>query len=693
MLEGVILRSVEPHADVLEVDTAAALSLPGVRAYADLLGKDRRVRYTGQPIGVLAATDRETAVAALDAIEVTYRPLPAAVGLEAALAPDAPNAHSGRWTPPPNNEARPVPALYHGNARGPQFAFSKRRFTARRLVRSARRVGDPLLVEETFRIPSQIHAAPEPHVAIARWEGDALTVWASTQSISSLQRKLAKRYGTPDVTVRADHVGGAYGAKQSLTDEVIAAVEAARAADAPVRVRYSQAEDLGVSGHRPGTLIELSLLAAADGRLRAVKATSYADGGAAAGQTVAGLLRLTYPGVPMALLDYDVVSNSPPGKPFRAPGFPQALIALEQAVDEMAIRLGDDPVQLRRRWSKRRLRHLLYDRVASHPLWAERPGFGAETGRHRRGVGVAFGTWYYGYDPSVKVTVAAEAGKLVASTGLQDMGQGAFTVLATAVADVFGVPVEAVELRVGDSSYGRGPTSSASRTSPSVYPAAAAAATQLRQELTEAAEEVLGGPVQVADGGVTHAGELVPWPELLPRLGDRSAVSSRPKDGHFPATPIAVEGVQIGWGLSDVAHIVEVEVDTRFGRVRPRRVWAGLAAGRIYAPDLARSQVAGAVMQGLGLALFEERRLDRRSGLVLTSDLGSYRYPAMGDTPEVEVEFLEEGFDHAPGGGAGIAELAITSVPAATANAVAAAMGRHFTDLPIRPDRVLEARR
>ncbi len=693
MLEGAILRSTEPHADVLAVDTAAALRLPGVRAYADLLGTDRRVRYTGQPIGVVAAVDLDSALAALDAIEVTYAPLPAAVGLEAALAPGAPKVHGGHWAPPPNNEARPAPALYHGNARGPQFVFSKRRFTARRLVKAARRKGDPLLVEQTFRIPSQVHAAPEPHVAIARWDGDALTVWASTQSISSLQRKLAKRYGARDVTVRAEHVGGAYGSKQSLTDEVVAAVEAARAADAPVRVRYSQAEDLGLSGHRPGDRIELALLGAADGTLRAVTATAWADGGAAAGQTVAGLLRLTYPGIPMSLLDYDVVSNSPPGKPFRAPGFPQALIALEQAVDELALRTGDDPVRLRRRWSRRPLRHLLYDRVAAHPLWAERPPFGSERGRHRRGVGVAFGTWYYGYDPAVKVAVSSEGGRLVVSTGLQDMGQGAYTVLATAVADTFGVPIDEVEVKAGDSSLGRGPTSSASRTSPSVYPAAAAAATRLRQELLDAARARLGGPVDAAAGGVTHAGEMIPWHELLPRLGDHRAVAGRPKDGHFPATPIAVEGVQIGWGLSDVAHIVDVEVDTRFGTVRPRRVWAGLAAGRIYAPDLARSQVAGAVMQGMGLALYEERRLDVRSGLVLTSDVGSYRYPAMGDTPDVEVEFIEEGFEHAPGGGAGIAELAITSVPAATANAVAAAVGRHVTDLPLRPDRVLEALR
>ncbi len=692
LLEGVVLRSAEPHADVLAVRAEAALALPGVRGYADLLERSRRVRYTGQPIGVLVAVDRATALAALDVVEVVYAPHPAAIGLEAALAPNAPNTHLRRWTPPSNNEARPAPARYHGNARGPQFAFSKRRFTARRLVKAARAVGDPLLVEETFRIPHQVHAAPEPHVAIARWDDDSLTVWVSTQSISSLERKLAKRYGT-EVTVISHHVGGAYGAKQSITDEVVAAVEGARVAGAPVRVRYDQPEDLSYSGHRPGDRIDLALLASATGELRAVQVTSYADGGASAGQTVAGLVRITYPGAPMDLADYDVVSNAPPGKPFRAPGFPQVLVALEQAVDEVALRLGDDPVELRRRWSRRPLRHLLYDRVAAHPMWRDRPGFGAERGRHRRGVGVAFGTWYYGYDPAVRVAAALEGGRLSVSTALQDMGQGAYTVLATAVADTFGVAVDDVEVRAGDSRLGRGPTSSASRTSPSVYPAASAAAVRLHAELLEAAAEVLGGPVEAVPGGVTHAGEMIPWPDLFDRLEDRRVEAGRPKDGHVPATPFPVEGVQIGWGLSDVAHLVEVDVDTRYGTVQPRRVYVALAAGRIYAPDLARSQVEGGVIQGIGLALYEERRLDLRSGLVLSADVGSYRYPAMGDTPEVEVEFIEEGFEHAPGGGAGIAELAITSAPAATVNAVANAVGRRFPELPLRPDRVLEALR
>ncbi len=690
MLEGVILRSTEPHADVLAVRIDDALALPGVRGYADLLGKGRRVRYTGQPIGVVAAVDRATALAALDVIEVVYAPLPAAIGLEAALAPNAPNTHLRRWSPPSNNEAKPTPARYHGNARGPQFAFSKRRFTARRTVAAARRRRDPLLVEETFRIPSQVHAAPEPHVAIARWEGDTVTVWASTQSISSLRRKLARRYRC-EVRVVAHHVGGAYGAKQSITDEIVAAVEAARVADAPVRVRFDQTEDLSYSGHRPGDRIDLALLGSAAGDLRAVTATAYADGGASAGQTVAGLLRITYPGAPMSLLDYDVVSNAPPGKPFRAPGFPQALVALEQAVDELALRLGEDPVKLRRRWSRRPLRQAVYDRIAAHPLWRDRPGFGSQRGRHRLGVGVAFGTWYYGYDPTVRVAVSVEQGRLRVSTALQDMGQGAYTVIATAVAEVFGVALDDVDVNAGDSRLGRGPTSSASRTSPSVFPTAAAAAELLRDELVEAAAELFGGPVEPVPGGITHAGEMIPWPDVFTRLGDRRVEAGRPKDGHFPATPFPVEGVQIGWGLSDVGHLVEVEVDTRYGVVRPRRVYVVLAAGRIYVPELARSQVEGGVMQGIGLALHEERRFDHRSGLVLTADVGSYRYPAMGDTPEIEVEFLEEGFEHAPGGGAGIAELAITAAPAATVNAVAHAVGHRFPELPLRPDRVLEA--
>lgn len=694
LLEGRIVRSTRPRAEVKTVDTSSALKMPGVRAVIDLLGKDRQVRYVGQPIAAVAAVDLETARAAANAVSVEYEDLPHAIGMEAARAEDAPNLIGNRLFITSNYEAGLFAATLprSGNMRGPMNLLAKRRFTAKRRIKEARERQEPLLIDEVWRAASQAHAAPEPHSAVAHWVDGALTLYLSTQSIYMTAGKLAKHLGVDKskVKVIAEHVGGAFGGKQGLPDPTVAVAELSRAADAPVRIVFDAEEELAYGGYRPGADIELAVLVDGDGALQAIESNGYMDSGDSAGQTVVGLMRISYPGPPMSLNDYDVISNGVPAKPFQAPGSPIALFAMEQAVDELAARLGKDPVELRRGWEPREGRTKLYDWVESHPLWQSRND-PAPNGK-MRGVGVAFGSWHYLYDPAAVVKVSSGPDGLTASTSLQDIGTGSATTLTQAVARVFGVDPSEVHLEMGDSSLGHGPTSSGSRTTPSIYPTAQNAAGDLRDQLLEAVrDELRMDGAELSDGGIDHAGEFVAWSDLWSRLGERSASSKRPRDGRLPVTPIAVEGAQFGWGVSDAAHIIEVEVDPSIGDVTATRAAVALAAGNIHTKPQAESQVHGALARGIGEALYEARLTDLATGKVTTASYDSYRIMRMSEMPEVDVEFFEEGFDHAPGGGAGIAELAITSIPGAVANAVAAATGWRPKQMPMTPELVKEA--
>jgi xanthine dehydrogenase YagR molybdenum-binding subunit len=270
------------------------------------------------------------------------------------------------------------------------------------------------------------------------------------------------------------------------------------------------------------------------------------------------------------------------------------------------------------------------------------------------------------------VTVGVEHGRLTVSTAVQDMGTGSRTVLASAVAEVFDVAPGAVRVDIGRSGQvdgtaaPHGPASGGSRTTTSLWPTAVAAATELR--------DAIG-----ADALTAHEG--------------RSATARRPSDGRFRALSVPALGVQVGRGFTGAVHVTEVEVDTRTGRTRALRVWAGIAVGRIFAPALARSQCEGSVVQGIGYALYERRHLDPHTGTTLTANLEDYRIPQLGDTPEIEVHFDEQGWEDVPGGGVGLGEVATIGVAASVGNAIHNATGWRPLDLPVTPDRVVEALR
>jgi xanthine dehydrogenase YagR molybdenum-binding subunit len=645
MLDGVIVRSTQAHARVEAVEAAG-------HVIVDLLAADRIVRYVGQPIAAVAAPTLADARAAAAEVRVRYTPLDGEL-----------YSGSARKSAPRSNEAPLGPAKWTGDLRGPSSS-SWRGGTAAKRIAAARERGDTRLVTGVFSTSVQSHTPMEPHACVARWDASGdLHLYVSTQAIGMLLDEVAKRWklARSRIHVTAEHVGGGFGAKAHMGAEVVAAVELARAHGVPVRVVLSRAEELVDGGNRPATRLELAVLADGSGEPAALAIDAHGEGGVSIGSNAAALARYIYGTAPRLLRDYDHLRSLPPAVPFRGPGGPPLVWALEQAVDEMAGRLGEDPVALRRRWDGNPKRRHLYDQVERLPLWTGRGDPG--TGRYRRGVGLATTNWLYLLDPGTRVELSVESGTVVARTATQDPGTGARGAMTEIIATGLGIPRDRVRVEIGRSGPVYGPSSVASSGTPSIAPATLDAVRRLREALA-------GRPLDEAEGL---------------RVEGR-----RRRDRRGYITPFPIGRLSIGRGLAGAVHVSEVEVDTRLGGIRVTRVWCGITAGRIFAERLARSQCEGGIVQGIGYALFERRHVDPDSGVVLTANLDDYRIPGIADTPEMEFHFHQEGWDHVAGHGVGLAEMSTVGVAASIGNAVYAATGWRPRDLPILPDRVRE---
>jgi len=700
-LEGVILRSRLAHAKITELNLAPARAIAGVAAAVSLLADDGMVRFVGAPIAAVAARDRRTAIAALAAIEFSHQELPAVIGLDAARREEAPVVFdkANRKRAGNVSEGGGGPAAWKGNVRGPTAPFAQKAKRARSWIAEARAAGDPLLVEHTFRVSTQQHACLEPHAAVARFDGDQLTVHISTQAVHEVMTKIAKRYRLAQDKVRviADHVGGGFGSKGSLGLETIAAIELARAAKAPVRVVFDREEELSVTGYRPAAEVKISLLPSPQGSLKALSVTAHADTGAATNSLIAGLARLIYPAEAKELVDYDVLSNLPPGAPFRGPGGPPMAFALEQAIDEAALRMKIDPISLRKRWDPDPNRQRLYDWAAGLEVWKNRVPASAQGGRYRRGVGVAAGYWLYLWQLGSSVELAIKGGRIVASCAVQDIGTGTRSVIASTVAKAFDLEPQEIEVRIGQSNLPQGPASGGSRVTASVVPPTLVAIDRLKAEI---ARKAARPPM---------AGSNAPWRELIAASPDLKVSAERPKDAaasgglRSPLKEVGLMGLLfsfmlrtfnhmiVGAGVPSSVQVMEVEVDTWLGHVRVLNAYTGLAIGRLAAPLLARSQAAGAVIQGIGYALYEGRETDPATGHVLSGSMEDYRIPGIADMPPLQVHFDEAGFDHVPGGSVGIGEVATVPTSPAIANAIHDAIGIRLTEIPFRPDRLVAA--
>ena len=685
MLYGRVLRSPHAHARVLAVDAAAARRIPGVKAVvattdeetvrganraseegekknrvdagdAKPARKEVVVLFAGMPVAAVAATTPEIAEDALRAISVRYEVLPHVVRAEDALREGAPKVYP---------EGNVEPKDKRGDASKVAEAFK----------------ACDVVVEAEYRTPIVHHASLETHGNVVDYRGGAeATVYASTQGTFTIPGDAAKELGLKESAVVAvvEHMGGGFGSKFGIGVEGMLACRLAKQAGAPVHLMLTRKDEFLLGGNRSGSWQKLKAGATRDGRLVAFHATQYQLGGlgdgSQAGQPYIYAAENAFR-ERIALHTHEDSSRA-----MRAPGHPQASFAAESMMDELAYKLGMDPVEFRKKNLKDPVYHRQLDRGAREIGWGRRnrtPGGGA--GPLKRGMGCGIGTWGGGGGPQCKVDVrVGRDGSVVVAVGTQDLGTGTRTYTRAIVAEEFGLRMGDVAERIGDSRLGAANSSGGSTTSASLAPAVKDAAVKARLAVAERLSALLGGAkpeeVKFDAGAVTGGGKSLSWKQAcaaLPPAGVRG-------HGEWQST-LAASGVH---GVC----FAEVEVDVETGRVRPLKMVhvqdIGLPLNRLAV----ESQINGGMIQSLGMALWEGRVMDAQLGLQLNPGFGDYKIPGALEMPELVPLIDDEDKREAV---IGVGEPAIIPSVGALANAVYNACGVRVRELPITPDKIL----
>ncbi|MGC9441864.1 xanthine dehydrogenase family protein molybdopterin-binding subunit [Streptomyces sp. WG5] len=644
---------------VTGVDTAPALALPGVLAVLTHENTPRlgdpddptlsllqspHVPHRGWFVGLVVAETLEAARAGAAAVRVTYEAENHDVTLTAS--------HPEAYVPESANGGFPA-VSGHGDPDG-AFASSATR------------------VDVEYRIPPLHNHPMEPHTSTAWWEGDRVTVHSSSQGTSAVRTELARLFELPEdrITVRSEHVGGGFGSKGTPRPDVVLAVMAARETGRPVTVALPRRYLPAVIGHRAPTLHRLRLGADADGRLTSLvhEVTTHTSRVKEFVEQAAVPARVMYAAPALRTLHRVTPLDVPTPSWMRAPGECPGMYALESAVDELAVALGMDPVELRIRnepdtepdsgkpFSSRHLVECLRE-GARRFGWEDRdprPGAGS-AGPLLAGTGVAAATYPVMVSPCAATARALPDGGFLVRVNATDIGTGARTVCSQIAADALGVPLDRVRIDVADSGIGFAPMAGGSSGTASWGWAVHEACVRLTGRLAE------------------HSGPLPD--EGIAADADTSGTA----DAESPFARHAFG-----------AHFAEVTVDTVTGEVRVTRLLGVFAAGRILNARTARSQFIGGLTMGLGMALTEDSTVDPAFGDFAESDLASYHVPAHADVASVEAHWLDEDDTHLnPMGSKGIGEIGIVGSAAAVGNAVHHATGIRFRELPLTPDRVL----
>ncbi|MFG3438128.1 xanthine dehydrogenase family protein molybdopterin-binding subunit [Nonomuraea sp. NPDC047897] len=680
----------KPVRRVTPLDLSSAVSGTPV----DYLDTDE-VHWDGQPVAVVVAETLEAARHAARLVRVGYEAAPATVDFAAELD----NAE-----PDKGNPLQPGRAV-KGDAPAALAAAA-------------------VSVDLRFRTPPYNHNALEPHSTTAVWDGDRLTVHEGTQNIGWLRKHLANRFGVPADAVRvvSTYVGGAFGGKFRVWAGTLLAALSARAVGRPVRLMLSREEVYRTVGGRTPSVQRVALGARPDGTLTAIVHTAVTRTGRSGGdnEPVTGVSRHQYACDNILAEQKRVKLDVLPNTTMRAPGESIGTFALESAVDELAVRLGLDPIELRlrnepdvgpmdgRKHSHRRVREA-YAVGAERFGWAgrdPRPG-STRDGRWLVGMGVATA-----YHPALmmgaQVTVRLSAGgSVLVRCGFHEFGNGASTAQTQIAAQALGVPVEAVTVEYGSSDQPVGPLGGGSMQTASVAADLLAACEKVKREVLGLAGRSPDSPLRgcapgdvvARDGGLFRAdrpGAGETYPAILGRAGRdevAAAVGTGSRlagvAGQVRSFGRALRGLRGPGRAATGAQFCEVRVDSDTGEVRVSR-WTGVFdIGTVVNPKLAGSQLRGGIVMGLGMALGEETLVDPRSGRIMNPSLSEYHIPVHADVPRIDVHVLDDPDPTMPLGVVGAGEVGITGVAAAIANAVRHATGRRLTELPITLDRLL----
>jgi xanthine dehydrogenase YagR molybdenum-binding subunit len=700
LVHAVLVQSTIASGGIAGFDLAEAQDMPGVLAIitpdnalklpkpadpqivkAPLL-QDNAIVFNGQHVAVVIADTLDRALAAAARVHVRYHAAEQITSMEAVLSQAyVPKRFRNGERPPDSNRGDPAGAF----------------------------AGGAVKLDATYVTPIEHHNPMEPHATIARWEGDKLTVWTSTQSISGAQHTLSGLFGIDpkQVHVICPFVGAGFGCKGTTWPPATLAAMAAKIVQRPVKLVLTRAQMFTSNGYRPRTIQKLQLAADAGGKLVSMRH----DGISQMSQPILGefvepvglATEMLYACPNVAVTHRLVAVNAGLPTFMRAPGEASGNFALESAIDELAVALKLDPLEFRlqnyavqdphenKPFASKKLREC-YAQGAAAFGWSRRTPEprSMRDGHLLMGWGMATSTYPTNQRPAqARVRVAAD-GRVLVQSGTQDLGTGTYTVMAQVAADALGVPVEQVRFELGDSNLPPAPGSGGSCTVPSVSPAVLAACQAVRGKLFDLARadtqlgwhDVPADALRLENGAVVAPGGSVTFSTLLQHAG-QDAVAA---DASVALDDTAKHYSRHAFG----AQFAEVLVDPDLGTIRVNRWVGAFDAGQVLNPKTAHSQLIGGITYGIGMALLEETHVDGETGRIVNANIAEYLVPINADVPDIQALFVENDERTSnPLGVKGVGELPMVGVAAAIANAVYHATGVRVRKVPIRIEDML----
>jgi xanthine dehydrogenase YagR molybdenum-binding subunit len=662
MLYGRILRCPHAHARVKKFDSSAALAIAGVKAI--IQAPLTEFRFAGSPVAAVAAITPEIAQDAARAIVVEYEVLSHVVNARDAIKTDAPGVLPRDPKKPDENNVRLQQK--QGDAQKVEAAFA----------------GCDAIVDAEYLTPRIHHACLETHGMVVDYSGgDSATIYATTQGTFTIPADAAEALGLPQsaVTATVQHMGGGFGSKFGIGIEGMLACKLSKETKAPVKLMLNRHDEFVMAGNRSGSWQKIKAGAKKDGTLVALQATQYRLGGVGQGSQ-AGQPYAVYRAGESYREVYSLHTNEDSSTAMRAPGHPQASFAMESLLDELAYRIGMDPVAFRKKNMRDEIYHRQLDRAAREIGWEKRnatPGGGA--GPRKRGMGCAAGTWGGGGNNQCKVEVTVSRdGAVLVAVGTQDLGTGTRTYTRAIVAEELGLQIKDVVEQIGNSKLGGANASGGSTTAASLSPSVKDAAIKTRLALAEKLAPLLGNAkpeeITFSGGNVAGGGKSLAWQQACAAL---------------PAAGVTAHGEWRSDLQARGVHGVcfaEVEVDVETGKILPIKMVqvqdGGLPLNRLTM----ESQLNGGMIQSLGMAFWEGRVMDSQLGVQLNPGFIDYKLPGSLEMPEF-VPLIDD--DDKREVVIGIAEACIIPSLGALANAVFNACGVRVRELPITPDKIL----
>jgi len=721
MLYGKILRSPHAHAVIKSVDASEAEALPGVYAVVtsadwpetsmkltdlaegsihnlgflsmNILARGKAL-YKGHPVAAVAAVSPHVAEEAMAKIKVDYEVLKPVLTAEEGMKADAPILHD-RLAAVTNPALRPG-GLLEDDAESMQTNISNRFEFSLGDVEQGFKDADIIVEKETTT--QAVHQGYiEPQAGVAHWQTDGnVTIWSSSQGQFTVRDQTARFLGIPVSRVKAIpmEIGGGFGAKGITYVEPVAAL-LSRKSGRPVKIQLTRIEVFEGTGPTSGTQIKVKLGATKDGKLIAAEAELIYEAGAFPGSPVTAGIQcmMGQYDIPNAHLKaLDVVINRPKAAAYRAPGAPASAFCMETAMDELAEKLGMDPLEFRLMNSgkegSRRVTgpvNPLVGYIETLQAAKDHQHYNTKLDGKLRGRGVASGFWGNNSGPASAVAVVNSDGTVSLTEGSPDIG-GSRVAMAMQFAEVLHIPVEDVKPQVGDTdSIGFTSNTGGSSVTFKTGWACYNAAQSVKQQMVERAAKIWEIPsddVEYKESVLQHKSD----PELkltFKQIAARMIPTGGPIVGSAGVNPP-------GPGPSIGVHIVDVEVDVETGKVEILRYTAVQDAGKAIHPAYVEGQIQGGAVQGIGWALNEEY-VYNDSGVMLNSSFLDYRMPTSLDLPMIDTVIVEIANPNHPYGVRGVGEVPIVPPMAAISNAIYDAIGVRMVDLPMSPDKVLEA--